>query len=525
MNNTLTSSITQTATDIRSEVADLNNNLTSKINQTASSISSEVANLNSNLTSKITQTEQSLTAKFDDGYSQGVTTINKDGIKVSQSNYSGYTQMKADGFYVNNGTENVVSITKNGAVFKGIMNMTGGSITGTTIDGGLIKTGTVDADRIKANSITASQIASGAISTDELAANAVTAAKIKANTITADQIASNTITANQIAANAITASELAADAVTAGKIKAGAITTNHLAANAITSEKISANAINGKNITGGTITGTTINNGNGTFSVNSSGALVASNATITGKITATSGSFSGSINATSGTFKGTVSGSTITGGSISGTSINNGNGSFTVDTSGNMYCSKGTFSGSINTDEIIYAKGGIYTHQDIRGLDNSTKTGGLTLVAGGGHVAVRTEDAAHSVYIQPASGEAKVTYPKKPSNYANLRAYNLIANNAVYANGVNVSSDKERKRDIELYEVDALNEICTTPVYTYHLDTDLDEEIKRIGIIMQEAPLDAIDLSGKGVDLYQMVTMLWKATQQLEARIKELENK
>ena len=258
MNNTLTSNITQTATSIRSEIADLNNNLTSKINQTSSSITSEVANLNSNLTSKITQTEQALTAKFNDGYSQGVTTINKDGIKVSQSNYSGYTQMKADGFYVNNGTENVVSITKNGAVFKGTMNMTGGSITGTTIDGGLIKTGTVDADRIKANSITASQISSGAISTDELAANAVTAAKIKANTITANQIAANTITATQIAANAITASELAADAVTAGKIKAGAITADHISANAITSGKIAADAITGKNITGGTITGSKI---------------------------------------------------------------------------------------------------------------------------------------------------------------------------------------------------------------------------------------------------------------------------
>lgn len=260
----LTSNISQTATAIRAEISDLNNNLTSKINQTASSITSEVSNLENNLNSKITQTAESLTAKFNDGYSQGVTTINKDGIKVSQSNYSGYTQMRADGFYVNNGTENVVSITKNGAVFKGTMNMTGGSITGTTIDGGLIKTGTVDADRIKANSITANQIAANAITASELNASAVTTDKIAANAINASKIAANTITADQIAANAITASELAANAVTAGKISAGAITADKIAANAITSDKISANAINGKNITGGTITGSKIiGQGNG----------------------------------------------------------------------------------------------------------------------------------------------------------------------------------------------------------------------------------------------------------------------
>ena len=176
-------------------------------------------------------------------------------------------------------------------------------------------------------------------------------------------------------------------------------------------------------------------------------------------------------------------------------------------------------SGSLTTNSTIVAQGGIYTSQDIRGLDPTGVSGGLTLVTGTGHLAVRTENSSHSVYLQSASGEVKCTLPQDPNNYIDLRAYNLLANNAVYANGVQVTSDINRKRDIELYEVDALAEICSTPVYTYHLDTDLDEELKRIGIIMQEAPLDAIDLTGKGVDLYQMTTMLWKAVQQLNAKI------
>ena len=141
---------------------------------------------------------------------------------------------------------------------------------------------------------------------------------------------------------------------------------------------------------------------------------------------------------------------------------------------------------------------------------------------------VRVKERNH-LYLQTGgntggdtSAEIRCTRYSDASNYVNIRAHNVCAQNAVYAAGVNVSSDRARKRDIELYSTDALQEVCSTPVYAYHLDTDKDEELKRIGIIMQEAPLDAIDLTGKGVDLYQMVTMLWKATQQQQEMIEDL---
>ena len=70
----------------------------------------------------------------------GITTIDKDGIKVSQSNYNGYTQMKSDGFYINNGSENVLVADSNGLSVKG--NITSGStITGATITGGSLTIG------------------------------------------------------------------------------------------------------------------------------------------------------------------------------------------------------------------------------------------------------------------------------------------------------------------------------------------------------------------------------------------------
>ena len=196
-----------------------------------------------------------------------------------------------------------------------------------------------------------------------------------------------------------------------------------------------------------------------------------------------------------------------------------GNDIFRVNADGLYMDGTGTFRGKIYTHETIDALGGIYTGQDIRGYDPTGVTGGLTLVTGTGNLSVRTENSAHSVYLQSASGEVKVTAPADPNTFKDLRAWNLLANNKVYANGVALTSNRDKKKNIEDYTESALHEICTTPIRKYHLKDDLDNELKRIGIIVQEAPLNAIDLKGECIDLYQMVSMSWKAIQELKKEI------
>lgn len=93
-------------------------------------------------------------------------------------------------------------------------------------------------------------------------------------------------------------------------------------------------------ITGSSITGGSINIGNGIFKVDQTGKLTASNADIKGKITATDGSFTGSI-----------SGSKITGGSISGSSINIGNGTFQVSSTGKLTASNADIKGKITATD------------------------------------------------------------------------------------------------------------------------------------------------------------------------------
>lgn len=64
----LTSSITQTATEIRTEVNDVNENLMSSITQTAAGIMTEVENVENNLKSSIVQTESKIRADVASNY-------------------------------------------------------------------------------------------------------------------------------------------------------------------------------------------------------------------------------------------------------------------------------------------------------------------------------------------------------------------------------------------------------------------------------------------------------------------------
>lgn len=115
----LNSKIEQTANSLTATITDTKNNLESQISQTSTTISTRITNVESNLNSKITQTATDLTIMFDNGYSKGITTVNKDGIKVQHSGYGGYTHMAPSGFYLNNGSSDVLKCTSSGLVYTG----------------------------------------------------------------------------------------------------------------------------------------------------------------------------------------------------------------------------------------------------------------------------------------------------------------------------------------------------------------------------------------------------------------------
>jgi hypothetical protein len=92
--------------------------------------------------------------------------------------------------------------------------------------------------------------------------------------------------------------------------------------------------------------------------------------------------------------------------------------------------------------------------------------------------------------------------------------------------GTVYTSDRELKKNIENYTKSALVEINSTPIREYHMIEEIDDiDLKHVGIILQEAPLEVVDPRGKGIDNYAMVTLAWKAIQELSAKITELEQK
>ena len=404
------------------------------------------------LESAIKQTSTEVVTSFlEDGFETGIITLDANGIKVEHTATKGWTHMSATGFYVSDGTNDIISATNGNVTITGTIYATAGEIGGYTISG------------------------------------------------------------NQLIGTNVGMSGLSGEghAFWAG------------------------NAVSG----------------NAPFRVGHNGFLRATNAEITGTINATAGTFSGNVETTNimKAYGAVYAGTELWGGFTKNSSgVFESRSTFTVSATNNMIV-KGSkvylypTSGEVvigdtsSYDNLrareLYAQEIVYTDALRSRTSSVTGTQNLLVESGNGYVefgsgygVVRVAENNH-LYLQcgstsgSTSSEVRCTLYKSSSSYANLRAHNVCAQNAVYAAGVNVSSDRNRKRDIEKYEVDALQEVCSTPVYAYHLDVDKDEEMKRIGIIMQEAPVDAIDLTGKGIDLYQMVSMLWKAVQQLNDKL------
>lgn len=76
-------------------------------------------------------------------------------------------------------------------------------------------------------------------------------------------------------------------AITAAKIKSGEVTSDKIAANAITADKINVSQLSAISADLGSITGGSINIGNGKFKVDSSGNFTATNGSLTGTVNAT----------------------------------------------------------------------------------------------------------------------------------------------------------------------------------------------------------------------------------------------
>lgn len=177
-----------------------------------------------------------------------------------------------------------------------------------------------------------------------------------------------------------------------------------------------ASYIAGSTIEGGSITGTTINNGNGTFSVDENGHMIAS----------------------SGEFKGEITASKISGSKITGTSINNGNGTFSVDKDGNLIATSADIKGKISASEIIGSSinngNGTFT------VDSSGKIHAISGNIGGAILASDSIKASNGKWAIYSDGSASfkevfVTGVQNGSNFGGVNIGNNGWTSGTFNNG------------------------------------------------------------------------------------------
>ena len=106
------------------------------------------------------------------------------------------------------------------------------------------------------------------------------------------------------------------------------------------------------------------------------------------------------------------------------------------------------------------------------------------------------------------------------ANYLGVRNASDGAWMPIYASAFTVGSAAEYKTDIEDFEGSALEKVKSAKVKKYALK-EHDPSIKHIGLIQEEAPEDLHSLD-TGINLYSMVSMLWKSVQELSEQVEEL---
>lgn len=93
----------------------------------------------------------------------------------------------------------------------------------------------------------------------------------------------------------------------------------------------------------------------------------------------------------------------------------------------------------------------------------------------------------------------------------------------INASAFNINSDETMKKNITPFSENAESLVNGSTVYQYNYNNELDTEPKHTGLIMQQSPVELCSINGVGIDIYAMCGVLWKAVQELSAKVQSLE--
>lgn len=241
--------------------------------------------------------------------------------------------------------------------------------------------------------------------------------------------------------------------------------------------------------------------------------------------------------------------------------INISSDNFSVDSSGNLSCTNASVNGAVTSNNVnitggtiditttlgnvtigkgtsgLIAMNGTYQSNYFDGMYN---VGGMYYRMNNGY-RFRIAAASNSPYISLYNSSGEKTFQAETLNSSGyLMVNNSSGNTTIDLTGssgvvscvrVVQTSQEKNKKNFELYD-NALEEVLKTDIYKYNLFNEKDSEKKHVGFVIGENrnyshDITAVDEEGKeiGVDDYSMISVLWKAVQEQQEQIEELKNK
>ncbi len=279
------------------------------------------------------------------------------------------------------------------------------------------------ADTVADGSIGNGALADNSVTLAKMADNAVGTAELAANSITLAKMADNSIGTTEIVTDGVGSDEIAANAVGSSEIASSAVTNVKIGVNAITQAKMADDSVGTAEIKDGAVTQAKMaDNSIGTSQVKD-GALTAEKLSLTG----------------------------------AGTKVDIGerglgvNGASTLRT---VYIDSNSIVGS----------NPLYNKHISFDLDGTPATWDLAIKDGG-------TATARSLHLF----------------YDNQSVFDLQAAGHLHIDGaLTQSSDRRLKKNIEPLEKGVLDKISKLPAVRYHLNSDSDQDTKRVGFIAQD---------------------------------------
>lgn len=233
------------------------------------------------------------------------------------------------------------------------------------------------------------------------------------------------------------------------------------------------------------------------------------------------------------------------------------NGGFSVDKKGNAIMNNATINGGIlkisddSTENQLKSNIYIYNKND---SSQETKVSSLGINASKsnskaqyninkfslnynnsydnrGFIMGNVKDGYASLQLWGNDGHRNITIISndEDKNYIqveNSSAFSSMSPNGVWSPSFNNTSIEDVKKNIEKLKSNAMKLINDTDLYNYNYKGESDKDKKHIGIVIGDNynyAKEILSSDGKGVDLYSMISVAWKALKEQQEQIETMQ--